>query len=610
MSTMPEFALPVQDADPKRTTKEALDTAINSQVIAPLWDRIDGLSNGVTYIGEWDASSGAFPAGTSVGDVYRVSVAGTVGGEAFTVNDRLISLVDGASTSVFAGNWDHADSNSDIAPVEADVAALQSANPTVLLENGAVGDGVANDAAIIDTYNVANTTVDLGGRTYFYDGEFEPAAVFRNGIIDSSASGIFDKTTAILTTAKTVTVGPSGTLKTLRAAKLWLQDMQWLDLTLSVSGDHDLTDVRWDHIDTPRLKIVGATAPTMPTAADMVGSRATDEALIISRFGARIEVGGSGDSTSGGLTFPNGIGLIQNVCITGNTRYMLSAGFNDSHFVSTPAGILRMANVAIIGGVWGVLAVSAQVRIKAGTRCFFAYQNTGSQPGGPMDLINSHARFEGFYEAYSAGQASKYGLFVESKSVVKADQRIIITGPFLHGVMCRDLSVVDCDTMTTTGVSQPITCMSGSSVSGINCVFSDGDVANTATMSNAPQEGWGNNNAASAMVFAGAGATVAINNCTFTNMVGSYCFHSIGGIIYHGVTAATVDDCRFALAFARFFGSGPNYIAFNITNPKAGSLDQCLALAISTVRIGTNSGASFNPAVNTPSNGNLFATTG
>ena len=71
-----------------------------------------------------------------------------------------------------------------------------------------------------------------------------------------------------------------------------------------------------------------------------------------------------------------------------------------------------------------------------------------------------------------------------------------------------------------------------------------------------------------------------------------------------------VDDCQWTVAFARFYGSQANYISFAITNPKAGSLDQCLAYAISTIRLGANSGASFSPAVGETSNGNLFTNTG
>jgi hypothetical protein len=59
------------------------------------------------FQGVWDASAGTFP-GTvdrKKGWTYLVSVAGTVDGQDFEVNDTLIALVDDASTTVYAANW-------------------------------------------------------------------------------------------------------------------------------------------------------------------------------------------------------------------------------------------------------------------------------------------------------------------------------------------------------------------------------------------------------------------------------------------------------------------------------------------------------------------------
>ena len=57
--------------------------------------------------GVWDASGGAFPGGgtASAGDLYEVSVGGTVDSVVFAVGDQIVALVDNASTSTFAANW-------------------------------------------------------------------------------------------------------------------------------------------------------------------------------------------------------------------------------------------------------------------------------------------------------------------------------------------------------------------------------------------------------------------------------------------------------------------------------------------------------------------------
>ncbi len=55
--------------------------------------------------GNWDASSGSFPAGSTRGEYYKVTVAGTVDSQVFSVGDWLIPLVESASTSTFEANW-------------------------------------------------------------------------------------------------------------------------------------------------------------------------------------------------------------------------------------------------------------------------------------------------------------------------------------------------------------------------------------------------------------------------------------------------------------------------------------------------------------------------
>jgi len=57
--------------------------------------------------GTWDASAGTFPgAGVAqAGWTYIVSVAGTVNSVAFAVGDRILAIVDNASTSTYAANW-------------------------------------------------------------------------------------------------------------------------------------------------------------------------------------------------------------------------------------------------------------------------------------------------------------------------------------------------------------------------------------------------------------------------------------------------------------------------------------------------------------------------
>jgi hypothetical protein len=67
--------------------------------------RVNALDTATVLAGLWDASAGTYPSTTTAGMTYIVSVAGTVGGIAFNVDDRLLALVNNPSTTVYATNW-------------------------------------------------------------------------------------------------------------------------------------------------------------------------------------------------------------------------------------------------------------------------------------------------------------------------------------------------------------------------------------------------------------------------------------------------------------------------------------------------------------------------
>lgn len=69
--------------------------------------RVNSLDAAVVLRGSWDASAGTFPGGgtAQAGDSYIVSVGGTVDSQVFTANDRIVAILDNASTSTYASNW-------------------------------------------------------------------------------------------------------------------------------------------------------------------------------------------------------------------------------------------------------------------------------------------------------------------------------------------------------------------------------------------------------------------------------------------------------------------------------------------------------------------------
>jgi hypothetical protein len=87
---------------------------------------LGGLTDAVVLKGTWDASAGSFPAsGTAqAGWSYIVSVAGTVDGVAFDIDDRLMAIVDNASATTFAANWHKLDYTDKVLSVNGQTGAV------------------------------------------------------------------------------------------------------------------------------------------------------------------------------------------------------------------------------------------------------------------------------------------------------------------------------------------------------------------------------------------------------------------------------------------------------------------------------------------------------
>jgi len=115
--------------------------------------RVDALDAAVVLQGTWDASVGTFPgSGTAqAGESWIVSVAGTVDSVSFSVDDRIIAILDNASTATYAANWHKAD-YSDL------VSSVNGATGTVVLDAGDI-------AAVTDKNYVTDAEAVVIGNT-------------------------------------------------------------------------------------------------------------------------------------------------------------------------------------------------------------------------------------------------------------------------------------------------------------------------------------------------------------------------------------------------------------------------------------------------------------
>lgn len=178
------------DADADRIATEA---AMNATLAA-----IAALGGPMVFQGNWDASAGSFPGTVNrkKGWTYIVTVAGTVDGQPFEVNDRLVALVDNASTSTYAGQWYRMD-----ADLVQSVAGLQGTISAVDLRNAlAVGVRVADRTALkaLDTTKDTVAFLMEGGR----GGVFHwTAGNYGTRIAADTQEGLYVKANAVAATA-------------------------------------------------------------------------------------------------------------------------------------------------------------------------------------------------------------------------------------------------------------------------------------------------------------------------------------------------------------------------------------------------------------------------
>lgn len=175
---------------------------------------LGGLTDAVVLKWAWDASAGTFPwAGIAqAGRSYIVSVAGTVNGVAFALNDRLLAIVDNASTATFASNRHKLDYTDQVLSVAwkiwavtldtADVAASTNKNYVTDTQQTLIAamtasfttadetklDAIEALADVTDAWNVGSAIHGSAAKVTSIDAD-------TLALIDSAASNVLKKVT-------------------------------------------------------------------------------------------------------------------------------------------------------------------------------------------------------------------------------------------------------------------------------------------------------------------------------------------------------------------------------------------------------------------------------
>jgi len=180
--------------------------------------KVDGLDQAVVLKGTWDPSTGTFPGGGTAQAGWSYICAGTTGtvdGQEFTVDqDRIICILDNASTSTYSGNWYKSDGSDKVLSVNGQAGTVVITKTDVGLSN--VPNTDFTTAVGLNTAKVTNVTTDLaeGATTNTTvlitssdgtDATLQAASTTRAGVLSKEK---FDEIVA--NTAKTTNANHSG----------------------------------------------------------------------------------------------------------------------------------------------------------------------------------------------------------------------------------------------------------------------------------------------------------------------------------------------------------------------------------------------------------------
>ena len=166
IDTLAELNALVLDATIPDSTKIDLITVTQAVNLDTLVTRVNDLDAAVVLKGTWDATSGVFPGGgtAQAGESWIVSVAGTVDGVDFVQDDRIIAILDNASTGTYAANWHKADYSDLVSSVAGLTGAISAAGlrTAINVEDGATADQTGAEIKTLlfaeaDTNNLTDT---------------------------------------------------------------------------------------------------------------------------------------------------------------------------------------------------------------------------------------------------------------------------------------------------------------------------------------------------------------------------------------------------------------------------------------------------------------------
>jgi len=197
------------------TTGGALVPA-SAEAVKNLQLQIDGMANGLEYIGTFDASTLTWPANVTQGNFWKVSGAGTIDGIELNIGDMIIAnkIVAGTTTVADFDIVDNTEAQDILRDTDVSANVDMSIDAGLIPTRGSVNTFVTDSVAAV-TIKVKVDTVTISGNQMILTETPVSGVVFMDeAIIEiDSANGVYDTWEGVGIVGTTATLSGASTIQ-------------------------------------------------------------------------------------------------------------------------------------------------------------------------------------------------------------------------------------------------------------------------------------------------------------------------------------------------------------------------------------------------------------
>lgn len=198
------------------TTTGGANVPASAETVKNIQSQIDGMANGLKYIGTFDASGGAFPSNIEQGDFWKVNVAGVIDGVDLNVGDMIIAnkVVSGATTSADFDIIDNTEATDILRDKDVSSDSDLTVDSTKLATRDAIETAIENKVAAV-TIKVKVEQTTISGNQFTLTHTPVSGVVFMDeAIIEVDATnGIYDTWSGVSVVGTTATLSGASTVQ-------------------------------------------------------------------------------------------------------------------------------------------------------------------------------------------------------------------------------------------------------------------------------------------------------------------------------------------------------------------------------------------------------------